>query len=399
VESVHNVNATAGESLDSSVQQIRLGGEISISALGSALVQGRRFILRAVLGTAALAAAIAFLIPVKYSAEAVILTPQQSQSSLSAMAQLAGIGSASSGLSALSLLSGVGLRNPTDLYIGILQSRTIADRIISTYNLRQVYDVEDYHLARKKLAKYTTIKAGRDTLIHIKVEDREPGRAAQLANAYVEELSRQNSQTALTEASQRRLFFETQLAKEKDALSDAEIALRDTQNATGLVSPTGQAEALIRTVAQLKAEVLGHEAQAEAMKTYAADDNPRFQMVKKELGVLRAELTRLEAGQHTPGTPEVPVGQLPEVGLRYLRRYRDVKYHEALFEILSKQYEAARLDEAKAAPMIQEIDHAVTPERRSWPPRTVIVVTASILALLISGFWVMWNSKLLDSRA
>lgn len=367
-------------------------GEISFAELFSTLSRRLRIIVWAVSITACLSTATAFLIPVQYTAEAVILTPQQAQSSLSAMALLAGAG-AGVGTSGLSLLSGFGLHNPSDLYVGILESRTIVDALISRFQLKQVYGDKYFQKARKHLARRTSIKAGKDTLIHIQVDDRDPKRAAALANAYVEELSLRNTTVALTEASQRRLFFEGQLAKEKELLAKTEIALRDTEQFTGLVVPTGQAEALIRSASQLHAEILDREAQLAGMHTYVADDNPRFQTVNRELATLKNELATLEGGQHVAGTPEVPVGKLPQAGLEYVRKYRDVKYHESLYETLAKQYEAARLDEAKAAPLVQVIDSAVVPERRSWPPRTLIVVISTLLAALLSAFFVIATSS------
>jgi uncharacterized protein involved in exopolysaccharide biosynthesis len=289
----------------------------------------------------------------------------------------------------LSLLSGFGLRNPSDLYVGILESRTIADSLILKYDLRKVYHDRDFHGARKHLARNTSIRAGKDGLIHIQVSDRDPQRSAELANAYVSELSLQNSTVALTEASQRRLFFEQQLVKEKGLLANAEVALRDTEQVTGLVVPAGQAEALIRSAAQLRAEILSREAQVAGLKTYAADGNPRLQLVTRELTALRSELATLEAGEHIAGTPELPVGKLPQAGLEYIRRLREVKYHETLFEALSKQYEAARLDEARAAPVIQVIDSALTPERKSWPPRALMVIGSTFLAVLVSALYVL----------
>jgi tyrosine-protein kinase Etk/Wzc len=363
--------------------------DISFGELWLVLSRGWRIIARATLGALALSVAVAFLIPPEYSAEAVIFTPQQSQPSLSAMAQLAGVGSGA-GLSGLSLLSGIGgLHNSADLYIGILESRTIADSLVTKFDLKHIYDVKDFYLARKRLTKNTSIKSGKDTLIRIKVQDRDPKRSAALANAYVEELSSQNSNVALNEAAQRRVFFEGQLVKEKDALADAEIAMRDTQQTTGLVSLGGQPEALLRSVAQLRAEILGRQAQLKGMQTYAADDNPRLKMVQTELDALQGELSKLEQGKHAAGTAELPVGQLPQAGLEFLRKYRDVKYHEALYEILAKQYEAARLDEAKAGGAVQIIDKAVIPERKSWPPRTILILSATGFAAFAASFWLL----------
>jgi tyrosine-protein kinase Etk/Wzc len=367
-------------------QQILSSDEISFSTMLTTLRREKKRFLLPVSCAALAAAATAFLIPPQYTAEAVILTPQQAQPSLSAMAQLSGGGA---GLAGLSLLSGFGLRNPSDLYVGILQSRTIIDAIIVKFNLKDVYDVEGFYGARKHLARNTSIKAGKDTLIHIEVSDHNARRAADLANAYVSELALQNSTVALTEASQRRLFFEQQLVKEKDLLAKAEVDLRDTQRVTGLVVPTGQAEAMMRSISQLHAEILSRQAQLAGLKTYVADENPRLQRLTREIGSLQSELASLENGVHVAGKPEVPVGELPQAGLEYIRRLREVRYHESLFEGLSKQYEAARLDEAKAAPLIQVIDRAVTPEKKSWPPRAVIVAGSILLAAIGTAVWII----------
>jgi uncharacterized protein involved in exopolysaccharide biosynthesis len=381
-----SLTARHHESFPSSLEDE--AAEISLPDLLHQLARRKSFIARTVLIVTAVAAGVAFLWPSKYRAEAVILTPQPQQPSLSTMAQLSGVGQGGA-LAGLSLLSGFGFRNAADLYVGILESRTIADDLINKFHLKQVYGAKDYYATRKKLARNTEIKAGRDTLIRIRVEDRDPHRAADLTNAYVDALAEQNSRVAVTEASQRRQFFEAQLAKEKNVLSDAEIALRNTQESTGLIAPGGQAEGIIRAVSQLHVQILAQEAKIEAMQAYVTEDNPRLKVAKSELSGLQSALSKLERGNHLPGTPEVPTSQLPEAGLEYLRKYRDVRYHEALFEILSKEYEAARLDEAKSSALIQVIDRAVVPERRSWPPRTLLIVGAAILAALVASFWVV----------
>lgn len=368
--------------------------EISMEDLLRQFARRKSFIARTVLIVTAIAAGVAFLWPPKYRAEAVILTPQPQQPSLTAMAQLSGLGQGAGGaLSGLSLLSAFGFRNSADLYVGILESRTIADALINKFHLKQVYDARDYYAARKKLARNTEIKAGRDTLIRIRVEDRDPHRATELTNAYVDALAEQNSRVAVTEASQRRQFFEAQLTKEKNVLSDAELALRNTQESTGLVAPGGQAEGIIRAVSQLHVQILAQQARIEAMQASLTENNPRLKVAKSELRGLQTALSKLERGNHLPGTPEVPTSQLPEAGLEYLRKYRDVRYHEALFEILSKEYEAARLDEAKSSALIQVIDRAVVPERRSWPPRTLLILGAAILAALGASFWVALRER------
>lgn len=372
---------------------LEASSDLSLVELFGVLSRHRSRILGSAILTGVVTAVIVFVMPVTYTAEAVILTPQQAQSSLSSfMGPLAGL-APSAGMSGLGLLSGLGLRNPADLYVGVIESRTIADTLVTQFNLKDVYDVPDYTRARKRLAKNTRVESGKDSLIRVRVDDHDAARAAKLANAYVEQLSKSNSRLAFTEAGQRRLFFEAQLKNEKDALAEAEIALRNTQQATGLVAPSGQAEALLRIGGQLHAEILSRETQLEAMKTFAADDNPRLQIVKRELGVLHSQLNQLEQGDYKPGTLELPTGRLPEASLKYIRAVRDLKYHETLFEVLSRQYEAARLDEAKSTALVQVVDRAVTPERKSWPPRTLLILAAVVAALLLSSFWTLLQEQ------
>jgi len=190
------------------------------------------------------------LVPNSFTAEAVILPPQQQQSSLAVLASGALGNLAGSGMA-----SQLGLKNPADLYIGILKSRTISDEIITRFHLQDLYHQKCLSDARSILGRHTSFASGKESLITISVQDRDPIRAAAMANAFVDELYKENSQLAVTDASQRRLFFEQLLHKEKDALSDAEIALKDTQQLTGLVAPSGQAEVLIRSAAQLRAEI------------------------------------------------------------------------------------------------------------------------------------------------
>lgn len=364
--------------------------EISLVALLRTLARQKRKIVRVVAITTVVAVPVVFLIPIKYQAESVILTPQQAQSSLLAMAQLSGV--AGGGLP-LSLLSGFGLRNSSYLYVGVLESRTISDDLIKSFDLKRVYNYDNLRDTRKKLARNTTIESGKDSLIHIQVEDRDPRRAATLANAYVEELSKQNSRLTLSEATQRRIFFQAELAKEKDALADAEVQLKNTEKSTGLIVPGSQAEALIRSGAQLRGAILSREAQIAAMKTYATNDNPHLQIAERGLAAMQAQYDKLEKGNRANGILDLPTGQLPDASLEYVRKLRDVKYHEALFEILAKQYEAARLDEAKSTPVIQVVDYATVPEKKSWPPRTLLVLAAALLAGLITSFWIIVRSR------
>jgi tyrosine-protein kinase Etk/Wzc len=362
--------------------------EIPLLDLAGVLAGRKSLIAAAAVLCAALTAVVVFVMPPTYTAEAVILPPQAEQSSQAMwMGSLAGLG----GLGGLgAAASGAGLlRNPAELYIGVLKSRTIADALIATFRLEQVYGRRSLTDTRKELERRTSITTGRDSLIRIRVDDHDRARAAAIANAYADELHGQNSRLALTSAAQRRLFFERQLAGEKNALADAEIALKKTQQANGLIFPPGQSEALIRSIGQLRAEIAAREVQLESMRTYATGGNPQVQLVERELAALREQARALEAGKTQAGSMAVTTRGLPQASLDYIRRLRDLKYHETLFEILAKQYEAARIDEARLAPVLQVVDFAVIPDKKSWPPRKLLIFAAGCLGALAAGAFVL----------
>jgi len=365
--------------------------EISFADLSRNLARHKRMIALATLGSTALSAVAVFLIPVRYAAEAVILPPQPEPSSqnmmMGALAGSLGLGAlVTGGSSAI-------FRNPGDLYVGLLKSRTVADAVIAKFDLRRRYDEKTLVDTRKHLARRTAIAVGKDLLIHVRVEDRDRVRAADMANAYIDELYRQNSRLALTSAAQRRIFFEEQLRGEKDALAKAETAFKGEQQSSGLISPSGQSAVLLRSVAELRAEIASREVQAQSVRLYAGPDNQELRQVEEGLTELRAQLRKLE-GASGGGNGDVflPAGKIPAAGLDYLRKMREVKYHETLYELLSKQYEAARIDEARQSPLVQVVDPAEPPDKKSWPPRALFISLAAALALAVSS-WVAARRK------
>ncbi len=372
----------------SSAEQQAEQQEISVLDLVRVLKDSRRFILLFTAVLTAISAAAVWLIPAEYKGEAVIMPPQQPQSSLSSFAA-----------GALSVVTGggvtsqLGLKSQTDLYIGVLKSRTIADSLIEQFGLRSVYKEPTLLDTRKALEKRVTIESGKDTLIHIVVEDRDPNRATALANAFVDALSEQNSRLALTEASQRRVFFGQQLNKEKTALADAEVALKKDQESSGLVLPVGQGEALIRSAAQLRAELASREVELESLRTFATEQNPRVETAQREVAALRDQIHKLEGSGGSEGM-QVTANRLPAAELDYVRKLRDVKYHETLLELLAKQYEAAYIDEAKSAPVIQVVDRAIVPDNKSWPPRAILVGAAAIGSLFLAVIIVLTRRRL-----
>lgn len=351
-------------------------------------LMAHRLLIGGVVAFAAVAAfSVLSVIPSRYTATAVIMPPQQAQSlSAALMGQLSSL----TGLGGSAQL--MGMKSPSDLYIGILEGRTIADAVIERFRMKEIYGKSSMMETRKALADHTSIGARKSGLIEIAVEDKDPKRAAAIANAFVEELQKQNGRLAVTDASQRRLFFERELEAQKSALAEAETALKAAQEKSGMIQPAGQAEAIIRAQAQARAELAGLEVQAQAMSTFATDENPQLKVLRREQAAVREQLRQLEGRAGGAGSALISSGNLPTAGLEYMRRLREVKYHEALFELLAKQSEAARLDEAKSAPVLQVVDSAVVPDRKSWPPRTLLSAAAAMAAFFCVCAWVIFRS-------
>lgn len=342
------------------------------------LAKRKKMIAYFTLGITLLAAIVSLLIPKTFTATTRVLPPQQSQSSAFAMlAQMNPL--------AASLGRDLGLKNPGDLYVAMIKSRTVADNLINQFDLRKVYDKKTYEDARKKLANRSDVRATKEGIIEISVDDREPGRAAQVANAYVVELQKLSQSLAVTEASQRRLFFEQQLVSAKDSLTEAEVALKETQEKTGLIQLDGQAKAIIESAAVLRAQIAAKEIQLQRMRLFATPQNPDLQGTEQELSGLRAQLSIVErkAGGGN-GDIQVATSRVPAAGLEFIRRLRDVKYRETMFELLAKQFEAAKLDEAKNSAVIQVLDIAVEPEQKSQPKRWLIVLISAFVSFLLS---------------
>jgi uncharacterized protein involved in exopolysaccharide biosynthesis len=340
------------------------------------LARHKRILTLVPLGAAIAAAGISLLLPNIYAGITKILPPQQNQSaSAILLSQLGGL----AGMSGASL----GIKNPNDLYVGILKSRTVADALIERFDLRMRYDLEDLHDTRRALEKRTSISHGRDGIITIQFEDEDRKLAAAVANAYIEELYRLTQTLAVTEAGQRRLFLEKQLQLTKDGLASAEMALRKTQETTGLIKLDDQSRAIIEAVANLRAQISAKEVQAGAMRAFATERNPEYYRMQQELAGLRAELARLErTNQLGSGDIFIPTGKVPEAGLEFVRRLREVRYYETVFELLAKQFEIAKIDEARDTSIVQVLDRAIEPEKKSRPHRSRIVIVTAVLAFL-----------------
>jgi tyrosine-protein kinase Etk/Wzc len=312
-----------------------------------------------------------------YTGRTKILPPQQSQSLNAALiAQL-------TPLAGLAGSSGIPLKNPNEIYLSMLQSETVLNSVIRRYKLMELFHDDYISDARVDLLKRARFGLGKEGIISVEYDDVDPKRAADVANAFVEELQRLTQTLAFSEAGRRRLFFEQQVAIVKDQLSEAEVAMRKTQESTGLIQAEGQARAMIEAVGTLQGQITTKEVQLSSVRSYATEQNPDRIRIEHELDTLHAQMEKLQRKGEKDGI-ELPVQKVPAAGLEYLRRLRDVKYYESMYELLSKQYEIARIDETKNAAVIQQMDPALLPDKKTKPFRRLIIMSATLIAFVAS---------------
>jgi uncharacterized protein involved in exopolysaccharide biosynthesis len=382
----------AGESADD-LGAIR---EVSLIEVLTQLAR-RKWLIAKVTGGATLAGIVLSLVlPVRYTATTTIMPPQQTPSSaILLMNQLTG---SSSGALAAAAGMGLGLKSPNDIYLGLLQSRPIADAIIQKFNLATVYRSRDMTAARKKLEDNTDVISEKSGLIAVSVTDRDKKRSADIANEYTEQLRGLTKTLAVSEASQRRLFYEGQLKEAKEALVVAETNFLEVQQKKGMVQLDAQAKAMIEGLTALRAKVAAKEVEVQALRSYSTDRNPDLQLAERELSSLQAEVGRLEQSGHASGFTDLGMKDVPSAGLDYLSAQHEVLYRQTLFDLLIKQYDAARLDEAKDATVIQILEPAIPSDRKSSPKRLII----SILFCLTGFFFgcllviVLWFLRTLN---
>jgi len=344
--------------------------DISLLDLLQTVVDNLRLLVVAPLAVGLLALAFSYTIRPVFTASTQFLPPQQQQSAAAAMLQ---------SLGALGGLAGAatGLKNPNDQYVSLLQSRTLQDSLIKRFQLMERYEADFPEDARKTLSNNTRITSGKDGLIRLEVDDHDPVFAAELANAHVQELTALLGRLAVTEAQQRRAFFEKQLADAKGKLTHAEQALQ--ASGVNVSALKANPQAAVEGLAQLQASITAQEVKVASMRNYLAESAPDFRQALTELAALRTQLARLEQSQ-------APKSQNDS---DYVAKYRDFRYHETLFELFAKQYELARVDESREGAVIQVVDVALPPDRKSRPRKAMIAVMTTLatgFALLLFVF-------------
>lgn len=368
---------------ESSQEKASVEGEFSVLGLLTILARRKRFLLAVSFGSALVLGGIGFGLKPVYTASVLVIPPQQGSSSgAAALAQLSVLGQ-----------GGLGLKSPVDMYVALMGGNNVLDAMIKRFDLAREYGAKHPFETRATLQSKVEIEANpKDGLIRLSLTDKDPARAAELANGYIEEFRKLSATLAISEAAQRRLFFEQQLEREKDRLSAAEEDLKRTEQTTGLVALDSQARTMIQSTANLRAEIASKEVQIAATSTYATTENPDLIVLNRELSELKSELVRTSGES---GNQDLNVSsKLPQAGLEYVRKDREVKYQEMLFEILARQYESARLDEAKEGTPLQIADPATPPDHKSGPKRLYYILTGFGLGLSFGIVFVLFQAAL-----
>ena len=344
------------------------GDGVNLGELAQALAARWALIVFGALLAGLAALGLSYLIAPTFTARTSFMPPQQQQSAAaSALASLGGLAA---------LAGGGGIKTPADQYVALMQSVTVEDRLIDQFKLLEVYDKKLRVEARTELETRVRIAVGKkDGLITVEVDDHDPERAAAIANRHVDELRRMTSLLAVTEAQQRRVFFERELAQTRDRLTLAQQALQASGFNAGALNAEPKAAA--EAYARLRAEVTTAEVRLQTLRGTRAEQATEVQQQLATLGALRAELARSEQATHAAGGPD------------YIGTYREFKYQEALFDLFARQYELARVDESREGALVQVVDPATPPERKSKPKRSLIAAGTAFAALLLLSAWVL----------
>jgi uncharacterized protein involved in exopolysaccharide biosynthesis len=300
-----------------------------------------------------------------------------------------------------SLASDFSSHSPADVYLGLLASRSVQDDVIDREHLLDLYQTRSRQTARAILSSRSVFAVGRDTMVTVRVRDKRAEDATRITNAYLEALEAQREKMVQVEAELHNHFFEQQLAREANALADAEQELKNVQVSTGIVQPEAQTNLGLTAIETIRGRITDLQVQLSALLLSASEQNPAVQS-------LRAEISQLEAQEHTLESASgashagaaASVKQMPELNLEYARKLREVKFHEALFTSISNQFESAKLSGGYAGASFVVVDRAVIPETRAWPPRKLLLLLTlgfSVFAGLVAvGLTLAWRKLKAD---
>ncbi len=343
--------------------------EISLIDLAIALGEEKKTLFAVPAITTTMAIVVSLLMTPIFTAKTVMMPPQQQQS---------GAASALASLGALAgLAGGAGIKSPDEMYIAFMQGESLQNAVIKKLDLQDRYSKKTLLETREAMKGVVKIVSDKKSgLITIEADDKDPEFAAKLANAHVDELRNFMGHLAVTDAQQRRIFFEQTIAKTQADLAEAEANFRVAKEQSGMQVTAVIAETSVRVGAEMRGQIAAKEVQLAAMSKFATPQNPDVQRFAGELSALRSQLKKIEQGSGGDEKSS-PMQQLA------VKSYRDIKAREAMIGVLVAQYESARLDEAKEGPLIQQVDIAVAPERKSKPKRAIVVLMSAFIGLFL----------------
>ncbi len=355
--------------------------EINLLDLLLVLLKRKKLIILVVAVAIAASVVISLLIPVKYTATARILPPDETSSKLGGL--ISATGGALGGLAAGLL----GEESGPELYKGILESRTVADTLIDRFDLMNDWETEFRNDAYKKLKNRTSIDIDRKSgIISISVEDEDPKRAAAMANTYVDALDAINRRVHTSSGHRKRVFLEARLKKVRQDLARAEAALKSFQQEHRLIAVDEQAKAAIEGAARIKGEIIAAQTQLEVLKQFGTEKQNEIIMLRSRIQELQKQLDKIESGNPAKDEFFIPFKEMPELALKYARLMREAKIQEEVFKLLTSQYELAKIEEARDVNTIQVLDLAVPPDKKSSPKRALIVILSTLVAFFVAVF-------------
>jgi capsule polysaccharide export protein KpsE/RkpR len=375
------------------------------------LWMNRRLLARCVVWGFFVSIVLSLLIPSQYESTTKLMPPDTHGDSGSGLAMMAAMASGTSGgggsapvVSGSSSLGNIasdllGMRDPGAVFSDMLKSRTVQDRIIERFDLRKVYGTRYWAAARKKLTKRTAILPDRKSgVITITVTDHNPDRAAQMARAYVEELDRISAQLDTSAAHRERLFIEQRLGEVKQSLDKASHEFSEYSSKNATLDLKDQGVAMVQAAAVLQGQLIAAQSELEGLQQIYTDNNVRIRSLRARVDELQRQLKKVGGSNSGSGDSsqegEFPsIRKLPLVGARWTDLYREDKIQETVYELLTSQYELAKIDEVKETPVVKVLDVAVVPEKKSFPPRILIVILGTLLAFAGGAGWVRLHAR------
>jgi uncharacterized protein involved in exopolysaccharide biosynthesis len=352
------------------------------------LLDRRFFLLRFTASGLALAALLAFLIPVRYEAHTQLMPPDSEFSS--GLASLMAVAGRSGGGLAMVGADWLGLKTSGALFIGILRSETVEDRIIDKFDLKSVYGAKRMQDARRRLEENTQISEDRKSgIIAIGVTDHSRERAAAIAQAYVDELDWLVADLNTSAAHRERVFLEERLKAVKQDLDQSAREFSQFASANTAIDIKEQGRAMVEAAATLQGQLIAAQSELEAVRQVYADTHVRVKALRARIAELQAKLQQMGGGDLSPGGSAASdslypsIRKLPLLGVRYAELYRNNKIQETVFELLTQQCELAKVQEAKETPSVKVLDSAKPPEKKSFPPRLLIMFLGAFFSLMV----------------